>query len=79
MNTHTTSVSTLHEPSEAEIQKVAYRLWIEGGCLQGVESANWFAAKELLRHHHGRAPSRTKPHAEASAPAVPQTVATTGR
>lgn len=79
MNTQPTPVLTLPEPSEAEIQKVAYRLWIEGGCQQGVERDNWFAAKELLRHHHGRAPIRTKPHAEASAPAVPQTVATAGR
>jgi hypothetical protein len=45
----------LHEPAEAEIQKKAYHLWIEGGCLQGVELDNWLAAKELLRlHREGR-------------------------
>ncbi len=79
MNTKTSSVPTLPEPSEAEIQKVAYRLWMEGGCLQGVERDNWFAAKELLRHHHGRAPGRTKSHAEAPPTAVFPTVATAGR
>ena len=42
-----------HEPQEAEIQKAAYHLWIEGGRLEGVELDNWLAAKELLRHHHG--------------------------
>ncbi len=42
-----------HDPSEAEIQKTAYHLWIEGGRLEGVELDNWLAAKELLRHHHG--------------------------
>lgn len=43
------------EPSEAEIQKQAYHLWVEGGCLEGVELDNWLAAKELLRHRHGHA------------------------
>jgi Protein of unknown function (DUF2934) len=42
-----------NEPNEAEIQKKAYHLWIEGGRREGVELDNWFAAKELLRHHHG--------------------------
>jgi hypothetical protein len=42
-------------PSEAEIQKEAYHLWIDGGCLEGVEVDNWLAAKELLRHRHGHA------------------------
>ncbi|MBL9203142.1 MAG: DUF2934 domain-containing protein [Opitutaceae bacterium] len=52
------------EPSEAEIQKAAYHLWIEGGRLEGVELDNWLAAKELLRHHHGVAhPSKKKPAA----------------
>ena len=41
------------EPSEAEIQKLAYHLWLEGGCRPGVELDNWLAAKELLRHRHG--------------------------
>jgi hypothetical protein len=44
-----------HEPSEAEIQKQAYHLWIDGGCLEGVEVDNWLAAKELLKHRHGHA------------------------
>ena len=32
------------EPNEAEIQKQAYHLWVEGGCLEGVELDNWLAA-----------------------------------
>lgn len=48
------------EPTEAEIQKVAYHLWLEGGCQPGVELDNWLAAKELLKHHHGRDGGRTK-------------------
>lgn len=43
------------EPNEAEIQKLAYHLWIDGGCLEGVELDNWLAAKELIRHRHGQA------------------------
>ena len=46
------------EPTEAEIQKKAYHLWVEGGCLEGVELDNWLAAKELLRHHHAHSSSR---------------------
>ena len=44
-----------HDPDEAEIQRQAYHLWIDGGRLEGVELDNWFAAKELLRHRHGHA------------------------
>ncbi len=64
------TVPPLAEPSEAEIQKIAYRLWVEGGCQQGVESDNWFAAKELLRHHraHEAGPAKKPRKAPASAP-----------
>ena len=68
MKTKSNTVPPPPEPSEAEIQKVAYRLWVEGGCVAGRESDNWFAAKELLRHHHGRAHVRP-PHL-TEAPAV---------
>ena len=43
------------EPAEADIQKQAYHLWIDGGRVEGVERDNWFAAKELVKHRHGRA------------------------
>lgn len=56
------------EPSEAEIQKAAYHLWVEGGCLEGVELDNWLAAKELLRHHHGRSGGRTQVRIAPAAP-----------
>lgn len=45
------------EPSEAEIQKVAYRLYLESGCEHGHDVEHWFAAREFLRHHHGRPPA----------------------
>ena len=44
-----------NDPTESEIQHEAYRLWLEGGCREGFELDNWFAAKERLIHHHGRA------------------------
>lgn len=58
--------SPQHDPTEAEIQKVAYQLWLEGGCQPGVELDNWLAAKELLKHHHGRDGGRTKKHPAVS-------------
>lgn len=42
------------EPTESEIQHTAYLLWLEGGKVPGRDLDNWLAAKELLRHHHGR-------------------------
>ena len=51
----TTPSFSAAEPTEAEIHKQAYHLWIDGGCLEGVELDNWFAAKELVKHRHGRA------------------------
>ena len=38
------------EPTELEIQKTAYFLWLELGCPQGRDQETWFAAKEILRH-----------------------------
>jgi Protein of unknown function (DUF2934) len=64
----------LHEPTEADIQKKAYHLWVEGGCLEGIELDNWLAAKELLRHHHGRTVDRTplRPANADGTPAAPK-------
>lgn len=53
--------SPAHEPSEAEIQKAAYHIWLESGCQQGRELEHWLAAKELLKHHHGRSAGRGNP------------------
>lgn len=50
-----------HEPTEAEIQKAAYYLWLESGCPAGRELEHWLAAKELLKHHHGRTAGRGAP------------------
>jgi hypothetical protein len=53
------------EPSEAEIQKAAYYIWLASGCQPGHDHENWLAAKEYLKHHHGRAarPAGGKPEA----------------
>ena len=45
-------------PTEAEIRHAAYLLWIEHDRPEGQDLEHWFAAKELLRHHHGRPPER---------------------
>ncbi len=51
---------TQHEPTEEEIQHAAYYLWLESGRPTGSDLENWFAAKELLRHHHGRTARRSR-------------------
>lgn len=50
-----TPPSVRTEPTEAEIQHQAYLLWTEGGCRPGREQDALIAAREWLRHHHGRA------------------------
>jgi hypothetical protein len=52
------SLRPASRPTEREIQEQAYHLWIEGGCLEGVELGNWLAAEELLRHRHGHVRGR---------------------
>lgn len=42
----------LFEPSEADVQQVAYRLWVESGQVSGRDLDNWLTAKDLLRHRH---------------------------
>jgi hypothetical protein len=62
-----------HEPTEAEIQKKAYQLWLEGGCREGTELDDWFAAKEFLVHHHGRViEARHKAARTSASPKAPQ-------
>ena len=48
------------EPTEAEIQKEAYLIWLASGCESDRALEHWLAAKELLRHRHGR-PSGPRP------------------
>lgn len=52
MRANTTSI--IPEPTEAEIQHAAYLLWLESGKAPGRDLDNWLAAKELLKHRHGR-------------------------
>ncbi len=59
------------EPTEAEIQHEAYLLWLESGRLPGRDLENWLAAKELLRHRHGRAPVTRRRRSRPASPAAP--------
>lgn len=45
-----TVLDSHREPTELEIQKAAYFLWLELGCPPGRDQETWFAAKEKLRH-----------------------------
>jgi hypothetical protein len=58
--------SKLHESTEAEIQHQAYLLWLEGGCRPDRDLDDWLAARELLRHHSGRAPAGKSASAKKS-------------
>lgn len=57
---HTHSLASEPEPTEAEIQKAAYYIWLAGGCLPGRDLENWLAAREYLKHHHGRGAAHAK-------------------
>lgn len=61
----------LHEPSEAEIQHTAYLLWLESGKVPGRDLDNWLAAKELLRHQHGRDASTKRQVMKPIPPPIP--------
>jgi hypothetical protein len=37
-------------PIENEISTVAYKLWIDGGCLIGSDQQHWFQAEAILRN-----------------------------
>ncbi len=63
--------TTTAEPSEADIQNAAYHIWVKNGCPSGQDVDNWFEAKELLRHHHGRFGGRTRRAAIAKTAAIP--------
>ena len=69
---HTSYSATLAANNSAAvrdlIQHEAYRLWLEEGRPAGRDLEHWLAARELLRHRHGRAPAVAESH---PAPAVP--------
>jgi hypothetical protein len=67
----TTSIATPPDPTEAEIQHTAYLLWLENGQPEGRDQEHWFAAKELLKHHHARASGRKRQPASTVPPPVP--------
>ena len=60
---------TAPEPTELEIQHAAYLLWVERGKQPGRDLDNWLAARELLRHRHGRAVVGGRPRRGPAAPA----------
>lgn len=57
------------EPTEVQIQKEAYYLWLASGCEPGRALDHWLAAKELLRHRHGR-PAGARPRKTSAATPV---------
>lgn len=61
MKTNLPPLPETPEPTEAEIQHAAYMIWIESGKAPNHDLDNWLAAREFLRHRHGRAHSRTHP------------------
>jgi hypothetical protein len=39
---------TTARPTESEIATVAYQLWVDEGCPDGTDQADWFRAKAML-------------------------------
>ena len=64
----TNLASSIPEPTELEIQHAAYLLWMESGRAPDHDLDNWLAAKELLRHRHGRALSDKRQRAGVGEP-----------
>lgn len=50
MKQTTVTTAPAFQPTDEEIQHVAYLLWIEAGRPHGCDEQHWFAARELLRH-----------------------------
>ena len=44
---------------EEEIRQLAYRLWQEAGCPEGIEAQHWLQAEAIWLEEH-RAPSAAK-------------------
>ena len=40
--------SNAHEPDKADIELLAYRLWIESGRVRGHDREHWQAARQML-------------------------------
>ena len=59
-----------HDPSEEDIRKEAYYLWLADARPEGRDLDYWLAARELLRHRHARTPGRRRARAKADAVAV---------
>lgn len=61
MNRHLIHAATALAPTEAEIQRTAYFIWLQNGRPAGRELEHWLAAKALL--------SASSPQTRTSAPA----------
>lgn len=59
-----------HEPTEEQIQKEAYYLWMADGCPPDRDLDFWLAAKELLRHRHARPTGKKRRRPKTDAVAV---------
>lgn len=65
------TIHSEHEPTEEEIRREAYLLWLADDRPEGRDLDHWLAARELLRHRHARPPGRKRARAKAPAVAVP--------
>ncbi len=57
---------SIFAPTEAEIRREAYLLWLAGGCESGCELDHWLAAKESLN----RRSRRSKSEGSRAVPAI---------
>jgi hypothetical protein len=55
------NVATVTEPSKADIELLAYRLWIESGRVRGRDREHWQTAREILRRKPARMPHAAVP------------------
>jgi hypothetical protein len=49
-------------PTQDEIAKVAYQLWLDSGCLTGLDQEHWFRAEAILRNELVVASSASQRH-----------------
>jgi hypothetical protein len=42
--------ATVSRPTESEIARIAYQLWLDNGCPVGSEQENWFRAEAMLNN-----------------------------
>lgn len=66
---------------DEEIRQIAYHLWLDEGCPQGLHHEHWLKAEEIWRARQSAQPADNKPRTARArkTPAAPRTGKTTGR